>query len=223
MHWIDLYMNFTAGSIYGVFPVLIISYLIFYILRKIFRIFPEPFIFVGLIFFVYIFTAPSYPRYKFEKNIIAKFNHQSEFKLVNDAKWGAFIEPLTLIKTPRGFFHFVSPATPGGGNSRYIKNGKANSFYSEIYRYEETPITQIVDADCSDKMITISEPVDGVYRTKVFNQKMNDNEEKIYCATDFTPQMQIFYCKFRMLTDVKKVSLEEVIEADKKCSSKPIN
>ena len=222
MYWIDWYLAFTANSIYGVFPVVIISYFFFYILKKILRVMPEPYIFVGLIFFIYILTVPSYPRYKFEKDTIAQFDYQSEFKLVNKYKLGAFVEPLTLVNAPIGFFHFVSPVSQySRGVLGYSRARDRNEFTSLIYNYGENPITQIIDADCSDKTISISEPVDKVFRYKVFNEAMNDNEKKIYCETDFSPQMKIFYCKFNILKDVKKVSTEELIDADKRCSSSP--
>lgn len=215
MEWIKSYLIFTSNNIYGFIPILVVVFLIFFILKLIFKNFPNPFIFVFISFIILIFTLPSVPRYIFETEILSEYENASEFKLVNSTRWGAFTEPITLIKTPIGFFHFVNPVSqiPIG----YDKNRSRNEFLSQIHRYNEEPIYEIVDVECSDKLISYSRSFDGIYRSISFNEKMLENEYKIYCETNYEKEAKTFFCKANILMKMDNITEEIVSEVNKQC------
>ena len=213
---VDWYIQFASSNIYAWLPILVVVYVISAGLKKIFNKSPNPSIFLMLTFVIGIFTVPSIPRYLFESEILSQYKDSGEFKLVNKANWGALIEPITLIKTPIGFFHFVSPISqPILG---YDKDRARNEFRSHIYRYDEEPVYQIVDADCSDNTITISEPVDGVFRYITWDEEMVGYQKRTYCETDYEAQVEIFYCKFNIVSKISNVSEQEVAQANTECT-----
>ena len=215
MDYLNWYLNFAANNIYGFIPIIGTIYGFFFILKKVFKKLPNPLIFAGLSFFICIFTIPSIPRYNFENNVLLKYKNAGEFKLVNSSKWGALVEPVTLFKTPIGFFHYVSPVTHSSWKN--FNENEEREFRSHIYRYSEPTRTQIINVHCSDMLISISEPIGGVYKYLVFNEKMNDNQKKIYCKTNFQNETNIFICKYRILSKITKPTEKEVINADNQC------
>ena len=213
---LEWYVKLASQTTYAWLPLLAAVYLIFFGLKKIFNRMPDPLMFVMLAFFIGIFTIPSIPRYLFENETLSQYRDAGEFKLVDKANWGALIEPITLIKTPIGFFHFVSPISqPILG---YDKDRARNEFRSHIYRYDEEPVYQIIDADCSDNTISISEPVDGDFRYIIWDEEMVDHQKRTYCETDYEAQVEIFYCKFNIVSKISNVSEQEVAQANTECT-----
>lgn len=217
MSWIDWYLSFAAENIYGFIPILAVVYAVFFLLRKLFKKLPHPGVFVALSFFICLFTVPSIPRYTFENDILSKYENAGEFKLVNWANWGAIVEPITLIKTPIGFFHFVSPISHSSWEDFQEKAVK--EYRSQIHRYGEATISQLIDADCSDNTISISEPREGVFKYISFNENMSEIQKKIYCETDYLPQVEMYQCKYKILSKLSNVSEKEVVDANERCKS----
>ena len=218
MSWLNWYLSFAAENIYGFIPILAVVYAMFFLLRKLFKKLPHPGIFVGISFFICLFTIPSMPRYTFENDILSKYKNAGEYKLVNSANWGALVEPITLIKTPIGFFHFVSPIQHSSWKN--FQEKEVREYRSQIHRYSEPTISQLIDADCSDNTISISEPREGVFKYISFNDNMSKNQKKIYCETDYSFQVKMYQCKYRILSKLSKVSEKEVMEANEQCKSK---
>ena len=216
MSWLNWYLNFAATNIYGFIPILALIYGIFFLLKMFFNRLPHPGIFVVIAFFLSLFIIPSIPRYTFERDIISKYKDSSEYKLVETANWGALIEPITLLKTPVGFFHFVSPDLISSGIYTQDNQGR---FFSQIHRYDEPPVTQMVEAECSDLTISISEPRDGVYKYIFFNEQMTEYQKRIFCETDYSPQIEIYKCKFKILRQINEISDEAVIDANRQCTA----
>lgn len=217
MNWVNWYLNFAAENIYGFLPIMIVVYFVFVLLRKIFSNLPHPGVFVGLAFFIALFTIPSMPRFNFEKEILSKYSSAGEFKLVNKAGWGALHEPITLINTPTGFFHYVMPVAPAVFGS-FDKNME-REFRSKIHRFDEPEISQIVNVNCPYNSISKSEPQDGIFRYTHFNEQMNDSERKIYCETDYEPEVRMFQCKYKILSKLSDVTEEATRTADAQCKS----
>ncbi|MEG9861213.1 MAG: hypothetical protein V6Z81_01710 [Parvularculales bacterium] len=48
--------------------------------------------------------------------------------------------------------------------------------------------------------ISISEPVDGMFKYGLFFEEMNKHQQQIYCDTDYEYQAKIFYCKYKILS-----------------------
>ena len=78
----------------------------------------------------------------------------------------------------------------------------------------------MLDADCSDNTISISQPRDGVFKYISFNDDMSKKQKKIYCETDYSFQVKMYQCKYRILSKLSKVSEKEVMEANEQCKSK---
>jgi energy-coupling factor transporter transmembrane protein EcfT len=218
MDWLNWYITFASQNIYGFIPILGLIYALFFLLKKVFKKLPNPVYFVVLTFIVCIFTIPSIPRYTFENGVISKYKNAGEYKLVDSANWGAIVEPITLINTPIGFFHFVSPSSLSFLGD--VKSNKEKGYRSQIYRYNEPVITQIIDANCANMKISISEPRENVFKYISFNESMNANEQKIYCKTDYSPQIKMFRCKYKTLSKMSKVSEELAIQANNQCKQK---
>lgn len=213
MEWIKWYLEISANNIYFWIPPLAILYGTFFCLKKVFEQLPEPAIFVGAAFVIGLFTLPALPRYIFESETLAKYECADYWQLANFQKAGAFLEPLTLIKAPIAFFHYVSPVSVDGLG--YEKGRDQNTFGSHIYRYEEEPRLQIVNAYCSDERRSIAEPIDGIFRI-VSSQEMNAVERKIYCETDYTVQVDNFRQE-RKAIEMGDTSEEEVVAAYSRC------
>lgn len=184
---LDIIQWFFTETIYGIGALTFAVYGLSVLANKHIKKFPAPPIITALAFFLFLFTLPSYPRYKFESETLAQFEEREHFKLVNTAKWGDLIEPMTWLKTPIGFFHFVSPDP----SAYHPETG--GSFKSIILRYEEAPIQELVDADCENKEISIYEPdEEGVLRyTDRFGDEMTEKEIDIYCENDFTKEADL--------------------------------
>ncbi len=218
MNWFGWYLNFAAGNIFGFIPILAGVYAGFFLLRKLFTRLPDPAVFVGVSFFICLVTVPSIPRYIFEEEILSKYKNAGEFKLVNSANWGAIVEPITLVKTPIGFFHFVSPISPYSTWENFKKK-EVREYRSQIYRYSEPSITQLVDVDCSNNTISVSEPIEGVFKYVTFNENMSELETRIYCNTDYSSQVKIFQCKLNILNGISGASEGDVAEANQQCKT----
>jgi energy-coupling factor transporter transmembrane protein EcfT len=214
MDFLNWYISFTSRSLYGFLPILAVVYAVFFVLRKAFKKLPDPGVFVALAFFIGIATIPSIPRYTFEKEVLSYYKNLDEFKLVDSAKWGALVEPLTLIKTPTGFFHFVGPLdfypfVFGLNNQR--------QFLSMIHRYEEPTVSQVVHADCSDMTYWLAEPGQSIVKEQSSYEKMNNNQKISFCETDYARQVKISNCKLKILSELSEVTEEANINANTQC------
>jgi len=212
MSWLLLYLDLASESIFLFLPIAAVIYGVFFLLRKRFNKLPHPGVFAAISFVVYLLSIASVPRYTFEHEVTASFeNTASEFKLVNTAKWGAIVEPITLIITPIGFFHFVSPIALSETWDNFQRK-KIRSYRSEIHRFSEKPIRKWVNVNCSENLI-----YSGAFKQFSPDEKMSDHEKRIYCETDYSEQIKIFQCKYNFLNKRFDVSDDENIEANNRC------
>ena len=94
MKWVNWHLNFAAENIFGFLPIMIVVYFAFVLLRKIFSNLLHAGVFVGLAFFIALFTISSMLKFNFEKEILSKYSSAGEFKLVNKAGGGHFMNQL---------------------------------------------------------------------------------------------------------------------------------
>ena len=139
-----------------------------------------------------------------KRKILEQYQHSGEFKLVHNPN--------------NEYFHYVNPM--GEPITGYQYKRKINTFSSHIIDYGKERKFQIVEASCEDKKITISEPFENVFKTVVFNKFMTPREIKIYCDTDFTPQREIYYCKYKKLKDLENTPTDDqIIKANSDCTN----
>jgi len=188
MDWV---LGFLSGSIYGIALLAAPIYGIFWLLRRFCPRSPHPGIPTGIAVLLAFLTFPSLPRYSFEAKALENIEQAKHMKLVSTSNWGSLTEPLTLIKTPIGFFRLVGPAT--GPGEIYDRKQPRNMFISVILRYgEDKQLVERADADCSDRTVWYSAPdASGAFRYQTNKAKrMNDEDHKIFCETDFSEQWE---------------------------------
>ena len=188
MEW---FLNFAFSNLYGMAILLAPIYGLFWLLKKFIPSFPKPLSIVLILGFIGIATLPSVPRYIFENKYTKQINEHPEYKLVNSASYGALWEPLTLFKTPKGFFHVVAPVIDVG--VYYNKDNEVNEFQSEIFSYKEDPIIELITAYCNDKTKLVSRPdKGGVFRyTSNAPKPMVYDEYKYFCELDYTQEAKV--------------------------------
>jgi len=171
---------FLTQSIYGIAILILPIYGIAYLLKKFFPRFPSPFAVAAVCFVLLIATVPSYPRYKFEKQILSILEESPHVKIIAKANYGDITEPLTWFRTPLGFVHLVAPNSliDGGG------------FRRTIMRYDEEPKVTIEDPDCKNLTIMVSATDSkGVFRNTTKNYSPMSKEDKnLFCDTDWSAE-----------------------------------
>ena len=166
----------TAGIIILILPI----YGGAYLLKNFFPRFPSPLTVAGVCFILLIFTVPSYPRYKFEKQALSIMEENPHIKIIAKAYYGAFTEPLTWFRTPFGFVHLVAP-------NHWIDRG---GFRRVLMRYDEETEVTIEDPDCETLTIMVSAPDSkGVFRhTTNKRSPMSKEDKKLFCDTDWSSE-----------------------------------
>ena len=145
----DWFLTFAANSVYGIALILVPVFGLFFLAKKLYPKTPHPLAATLIIGIVAMLILPSYPRYKFERETLAKIQTNKHLKLVNTVKYGDLTEPLTWLYTPIGFFHIISPS--GETGEFYTKDATVHHLDSALLRYNEEPVIEKVEADCSDK------------------------------------------------------------------------
>ena len=166
------------------------------------------------------FYLPTREKDNFARNIIEQYKYQSQFVLVNTFKFGDLSNPFTWFNPKTEHFHYVSPL--GYPYGAYTYGGDdVNTFLSEKHWYgEKDKRIQIVDVDCNEKLMEISEPIDGVFKQTVTGEKMNSIEIKAYCETDYTKQYDIYFCKALEFMSIKEPTIQQAMDVDISCSEK---
>lgn len=182
---------FFTETIYGIFLLCLPVYGAAWVVKKFFKAAPHPGSITFLAGLALLMTVPSFPRYQFQTKGLQMAQDHPEYKLVSKAGYGDFLEPLTLINTPIGFFQFVSP------DPLSYREGEDNQFHEVILRYKEDRQEKIVHAYCKDKTVEISEPDSkGMFRHTTDKPKeMNKWQEKDYCQTNYSEQVEAIRSK----------------------------
>ena len=171
---------FLTQSIYGIIILILPIYGGAYLFKNFFPRFPSPFAVAAVCFILLIATVPSYPRYKFEKQVLSIMEENLHIKVIARANYGDFTEPLTWFRTPLGFVHLVAPNhwTDGGG------------FRRVLMRYDEETEVTIEDPDCKNLTIMVSAPDNkGVFRhTTKRRSPMSKEDKRLFCDTDWSSE-----------------------------------
>jgi len=138
-------------------------------------------------------TLPTIPKYNFANEVNKTFKDTSEFRLITSSSAVSLAEPLAFIKSPTTFFLYVSPLQPPQ-SSGYSFGSDNNSFIVLEYKYQELPTQEIIDADCTNAMISISKPVDGTFKY-IDERPMFPQEKATFCVNDYTYENDIAFCK----------------------------
>jgi len=177
-------------SMIGIVVITGIVLIVFILLQKVIPKAPNPLYIACAVFFIGLFTLPSIPRYKFEKDVFTELNGKDWVRIVDKIKRGHIAEPLTLIKTPVGYFKAVMPNV----DDIVMPNSDDIAAFTEgIFQYKKEPILSIVITDCNKHIILqYSQPDnEGVYRQLLEEPiKMNEDEKRIYCEYDWTKEKQ---------------------------------
>lgn len=182
----ELIQRFFTDTIYGLFILCLPIYGIAWLARRTFKSAPNPPLVAVITFGLLAMTLPSIPRYQFEAQGLKMVQEHPEYKLAWTARYGDFLEPLTLINAPIGFFKLVSP------DPLSYRRGEDGAFHTVILRYKEDRRELIVHAGCSDKTMLLSEPDNsGVFRYRTEKAtEMSKEDIEIYCLTDYSEQVQ---------------------------------
>ena len=167
----------VGSSIYG-----IANYIKRFLPKEIILKIPDLTPIFGVLFIIYISTVPTYPRYKFHKEALKVIeNLPPHSHVINQTYWGDIIEPITWFKSFIGSVYIVLP-------NDIITQG----FKTILFRYEEEPEINIVDANCKNKTISFSTPdKDGVFKYTTFSEKITEFDFDIFCKTDWTAKKEI--------------------------------
>lgn len=168
---------FFTETIYGPVALALPIYGLAFMVKKITRRAPQPFVVAVLGFLLLLATLPSYSRFKFERDVLAILDRSPHARIVATARYGNVLEPITWFYAPMGFVHAVSPNSPleGGG------------FRRVIWRYGEEPTVTEEEPDCEDFTILIAAPdSEGTLRyTTAEAQPMSPQDRELFCETDW--------------------------------------
>ena len=171
---------FLTQTIYGIIILILPIYGGAYLFKIFFPRFPSPFAVAAGCFILLIATVPSYPRYKFEKQVLSIMEESPHIKIIAKANYGDFTEPLTWFRAPLGFVHLVAPNHP-------IHVG---GFRRVLMRYDEETEVTIEDPDCENLTIMVAAPDSkGVFRdTTNKRSPMSNEDKKLFCDTDWSSE-----------------------------------
>ena len=131
---------------------------------------------MGLFFFALLVTLPSYPRYKFDRDVRSKILGAEHVHVINKTYWGAITEPLTWFSNYIGSTHVAFPEGLLSGNT----------FRHVVMRYEEEPRIFSVTPNCADRIKDVSEPdSNGIFRYTEWNQAMTEADFQLYCVKNW--------------------------------------
>jgi hypothetical protein len=131
---------FFTETIYGLIVLALPIYGLAYVFKKMVPRAPSPFAVAAVGFVLLLATVPSYPRFKFERDVLATLKGSPHAKVVATARYGDLLEPITWFYAPVGFVHAVSPNSQlNGGGFRRV-----------IWRYNEERTITDEEPDCED-------------------------------------------------------------------------
>jgi len=185
MSWIE---TFLFNTVWGIALLASPIFVIAWIFHKISKGPYVPYYIAGSLAFLILLTAPSIPRFLFEKRILEQTKDIPGLRLVNKTKWADIVEPITWFYTPYGYFRFVRPEEFG------IMAGGRRSFREFIFRYKEKPEVYIIEVFCDDEEYAVAAPDEsGVFR--LLNKdwlKLDSEDRALFCDRDWTePQEEI--------------------------------
>jgi hypothetical protein len=168
-------------SIYGIVLIAVLTYGIFWAIKRAVPKTPNPAIFAVVVSLLGLFTLPSVPRYQFEREVASQIEGKAWIRVVNQTRWGTLTEPLTLVATPVGSFTLVMPNNPITGGFREV-----------LMRYGEETMVSMVEPECEDYTVLYARPdPEGVFRyTTMAAQKMTKLERETYCQHDWTRERE---------------------------------
>ena len=214
MELLNKYLELGSQSFFWYLPLFLIFYVFFLLLKKLGMNIFSPYKATIFISIIAALTLPTIPKYNFANEVNKTFKDASEFRLVNSSSAVSLAEPLALIKSPATFFLYVSPLQPPQ-SSGYSFGSDNNSFIVIEYKYKELPTQEIIDADCTNTIISISKPVDGTFKY-IDERPMFPQEKATFCINDYTYENDIAFCKVRKMfenstSDMDQNQLDKLI------------
>jgi hypothetical protein len=132
-------------------------------------------------------VVPSVPRFLFERRILEQTGGLPGLRLIESARWGDLVEPVTWFHAPYGAFRFVGPFSP-------IEDieGPNRTFRELIFRYGEKPGIYIRSVFCDDGEYGIAAPDEnGVFRIVTEDwQELSAEDKQIFCEKDWTHEKE---------------------------------
>jgi len=216
MKYLDWYLNIASATIYAWIPLFVVIWFFFKLLKKVSSE-KTGYIICGFLGLVILLTLPSYDRYSFQSNTKSLYKNKPYFLLVDYARYSALVEPITLINTPIGFFHYISPI--GDPTISYDFNRSSNTFVSNIHNFNKENDFRLITTNCDKRMLEVSKAIEDVYKI-IDKRKMVFNEEEIFCKTDYNKEKDIWYCIFNKVKNInkEKFTSQEEQELIEECS-----
>jgi hypothetical protein len=172
---------FLTGSIYGIALIAALAGAVAFVLSKLTQISINHFAVGVVVFVALLFTLPTYPRYKFDRDIQSNLLNAAHVHVINKTYWGAITEPVTWFMDFIGSVNLVYPEGVLSGNS----------FRHVVMRYEEEPRVYAVTPTCNEKRKDVAEPdAKGVFRWTGWNKKMTDEDFQLYCVKNWDIEKQ---------------------------------
>ena len=186
---------FLIHTIFGVFALCGLLYVVLSGLKRRFPQFPEPAFVVVPFFLIGIVVLPSIPRYQFERKTLAQIEGKGWIRVVNTTRWGDITEPLTWVKTPIGSVTIIMPQPI-----------EKDTFRQVVMQYEQKPVVSLVDVQCETSTIIYSEPdAKGVVRyTTPSPVKMTPLQKTWFCDYDWTREKEALRTEYLRQADQGK-------------------
>ena len=172
---------FFTQTIYGVAALAALLYALAFALKKAVPKAPDPFAVAAIGFVLLLATVPSYPRFKFERDVLAMLEQSPHMKVVATTRNGDLLEPITWFHAPTGFVHAVGPNSPIEGGYRRI-----------ILRYDEDPVVTFEDPDCENftNWVSAPDPVGTVRYTTRTPEPLSQADRELFCEMDWTAEQE---------------------------------
>jgi hypothetical protein len=179
MNMLAWFVQTVLFSVYGIVGSAALLYWVLGLTKRWATWIPDPTYVVVPLALVAIVTVPSIPRYRFESESLATIDASPWIRVVDKTKWGSLTEPLTLLRTPVGFFHLFMPDPMEAGNYREI-----------ILRYGEDPRVVLSEPDCTDGTVLRAEADgEGTFRyTSTQPMPMDPAEAILFCNSDWSTE-----------------------------------
>jgi len=172
---------FLFGSIYAMALIATLLGGLALVVSKVTKIRINHFAVGGVVFVVLLFTLPTYPIYKFDRDIRSQLLNAEHVHVINKTYWGAITEPVTWFADFIGSVHFVFPEGVLSGNS----------YRHFVMRYGEEPRVYTVTPTCKDKRKDVAEPdAKGVFRWTGWDKKMTDEDFQLYCVKNWDAEKE---------------------------------
>ena len=179
MNWLE---SFLFGTVWGIALLVAPFFAIAWIFHKILKGSYAPYYIAGGLAFLIFLTAPSIPRFLFEKRILEQTNDIPGLRLVKKMTLASLAEPITWFHAPYGHFWFVRPESAFD-----TITGDTRTFRVFISRYEEETMLYITEVFCDRGEYFMAAPAeDGVFRfLSEKPQKLSSEEKAVYCGRDW--------------------------------------